>query len=197
MATNSKKAPKKQMTPEETISSLASSSVILLAVLLLTFFFGWCYIFNTEVGVEIGANGWNFICMSFCWNFKSSAPIFGGIAVPFYYYAKYQTIILQILTTVMFYITLTLVGLSILNIKKHSIGLTKIIVALSVFNSLLLLGCFIVALTMNNSRILPKYCSGNPDCSIHSLAIFPFLVSIVILISNGMLLYKLYNRDDI
>ena len=196
MTNNSKnQKAKKVMTIEEKISSLASSSLILLGVLLLSFFFGWCYIFNTDVGVEVGCNGWNFVCMSFSWHFKSTAAVFGNIAVPFYYYAKIYTIILTILTMSSFYLILIMGGLSALNIKKLNNSLTKIILWLSILNALVLLGCFIVALMMNGSRILPKYCSGNPKCSIQSLAIFPFIISLVIVVSNGMLLYNLSNKE--
>ena len=186
---------KKVMTEEEMISSLRVSTLVLTAILFLSFFFGFCYIFNTDYGVEVGVNGWNLICMSFCWNFKSSALVFGDIAVPFYVYAKYYTIILTISMTVVFYCTLAVFILSIINIKKQKYSFSKIVLVLTIFSTIFLLLCFIVALTMNNSRILPKYCSGNPACSIHSLAIFPFFISLINMISSAVLLYKLHEKE--
>ena len=61
--------------------------------------------------------------------------------------------------------------------------------------SFILLAAFITALTMNGSRILPKYCSNNPACSIQSLIIFPFLLSVGILIINLYLRAKLKKQE--
>lgn len=192
---NSKNQVKKVMTEDEIISSLRVSTLFLTALLFVSFFFGFCYVFNTDYGVEVGVNGWNLICMSFYWNFKSSAVVFGDIAVPFYVYAKYYTIILTVFMTIVFYFNFIIFILSLINIKKQKYLLSKISMILSIFTTILLLGCFIVALTMNGSRILPKYCSGNPACSIHSLAIFPFFISLINMIASAVLLYKLHEKE--
>lgn len=194
MANNNYKKEKtmKDMTDEEKINLYRGLIPILLGLMLIFFFFGWCYVYNTSYGVEVGCNGWNFICMSFSWNFKSSNKIFGDMAVPFYYYAKYYVIVLEVLTMVMFYTTLVLIALAVVNlIKKPYLKVTTAFIPVSIINAVVSLGAFITALTMNNSRILPKYCSGNPACSIQSLIIFPFLLSMVIVIVNLLLRNKL------
>ena len=195
MANNTKNQTIKQTTDEEKINLCRGAIIILLGLMFIFFFFGWCYVYNTQYGVEVNCNGWNFICMSFCWNFKSSNAVFGDIAVPFYYYAKYYVIVLQIITTIIFYLTLILVALAAINLKKNSRKITTVFMVVSIIYSVTLLAAFITALTMNGSRILPKYCSNNPACSIQSLIIFPFLLSVAILLINIYLRSKLLKQE--
>ena len=195
MANDNKKQTIKQTTDEERINLCRGAIIILLGLMFIFFFFGWCYVYNTDYGVEVNCSGWNFICMSFCWNFKSTNKVFGDMAVPFYYYAKYYVIVLEIMTTVIFYLTLALVALAILNLKKVSRKVTSIFMVVSIAYSVVLLAAFVTALTMNGSRILPKYCSGNPACSIQSLIIFPFLLSVAIMIINIYMHTKLGKQE--
>ena len=195
MANNTKNQTIKQTTDEEKINLCRGAIIILLGLMFIFFFFGWCYVYNTQYGVEVNCNGWNFICMSFCWNFKSSNAVFGDIAVPFYYYAKYYVIVLQIITTIIFYLTLILVALAAINLKKNSRKIVTVFMVVSIIYSVTLLAAFVTALTMNGSRILPKYCSNNPACSIQSLIIFPFLLSVAILIVNMYLRAKLAKQE--
>ena len=174
----------KSMTDEEKINLYRGIIAALLGLMFIFFFFGWCYVYNKDYGVEVNCSGWNFICMSFCWNFKSANKVFGDISMPFYYYAKYYTIVLEIMTTVIFYLTLALAALAGINLKKPNRKLTTAFMVVSIIYSVLLLAAFITALTMNGSKILPKYCSNNPKCSVDSLIIFPFLLSIAIMVLN-------------
>lgn len=185
----------KEMTKEEKINLYRGMIVVLLGLMLIFFFFGWCYIYNKDYGVEVGCNGWNFICMSFCWNFKSTEKVFGDMAVPFYYYAKYYVIVLEIMTTIIFYLTIILLILACLNLNKVNRTITTVFMFVSIVYSVALLAAFITALTMNGSKILPKYCGGNPKCSVDSLIIFPFLLSLVILIINIVLRNKLAENE--
>lgn len=185
----------KEMTKEEKINLYRGMIVVLLGLMLIFFFFGWCYIYNKDYGVEVGCNGWNFICMSFCWNFKSTEKVFGDMAVPFYYYAKYYVIVLEIMTMIIFYLTIILLILACLNLNKVNRTITTVFMFVSIVYSVALLTAFITALTMNGSKILPKYCGGNPKCSVDSLIIFPFLLSLVILIINIVLRNKLAENE--
>ena len=185
----------KEMGEEEKINLYRGMIAILLGLMLVFFFFGWCYIYNKDYGVEVNCSGWNFICMSFSWNFKSPNQAFGDIAVPFFHYAKYYVIVLEIMTTVIFYLTLILIALACFNLKKVSRLITTIFMVISFIYSITLLAAFITALTMNGSRILPEYCSSNPACSVDSLIIFPFLLSVIILILNIVLRRKLKNQE--
>ena len=185
----------KEMTKEEKINLYRGMIVVLLGLMLIFFFFGWCYIYNKDYGVEVGCNGWNFICTSFCWNFKSTEKVFGDMAVPFYYYAKYYVIVLEIMTMIIFYLTIILLILACLNLNKVNRTITTVFMFVSIVYSVALLAAFITALTMNGSKILPKYCGGNPKCSVDSLIIFPFLLSLVILIINIVLRNKLAENE--
>lgn len=196
MANNyQKKQETKEMTKEEKVNLYRGMILVLLGLMLIFFFFGWCYVYNKDYGVEVGCNGWNFICMSFCWNFKSPNQIFGDMAVPFYHWAKEYVIVLEIMTTVIFYLTLILIALACFNLKKANRKITTAFMIVSIVYSVVLLAAFITALTMNGSRILPKYCSNNPKCSVDSLIIFPFLLSIIIMIINIVLRNKLASGE--
>ena len=193
--TNKPQKDAKEMTDEEKINLARGGIAILLGLMLIFFFFGWCYVYNTDYGVEVGCNGWNFICMSFVWDFENPNRVFGDMAVPFYCYAKYYVIVLEIMTTIVFYLTLVLIALAIINLKKVSRKVATIFMIVSIVYSVFLLAAFITALTMNGSKILPRYCGGNPACSIQSLIIFPFLLSIVIMIVNIYLRAKLGKQE--
>ena len=182
------------MTDEEKINLCRGFIIIMLVARFLFFFFGWCYIYNTGYGVEVNCNGWNFICQSFVWDLESENPAFGDISL-FYYFAEDYIFILQILTTAIFYLTLALVVLAILNIKKLSRKITTIFMYISIVYSALFLAAFVVALTINGSRILPEYCSGNPACSVQSLIIFPFLLSVGIVLINIYLRSKIGKKE--
>ena len=186
----------KDMSNEEKINLYRGMTIVLLGLMLIFFFFGWCYVYNKDYGVEVGCNGWNFICMSFYWNFTSPNQIFGDMAVPFFHWAKYYVIVLEIITTVIFYLTLILIALACVNLKKANRKITTVFMVISILYSVALLAAFITALTMNGSRILPKYCGGNPKCSVDSLIIFPFLLSIVIMIVNILLRNKLKEVEN-
>ena len=195
MANNVQKQTVKQTPLEEKINLCRGGIIILLGLMFIFFFFGWCYVYNKDYGVEVNCNGWNFICMSFVWDFESPNKVFGDIAMPFYYYAQAYVIVLQIMTTVIFYLTLALVALAVLNLKKVSRKVTTIFMIITFIYSAVLLAAFVTALTMNGSRILPKYCSNNPACSIQSLIIVPFLLSVGILIINLYLRAKLKEQE--
>ena len=187
--------PIKELSKEDKINLCRGMIPILLGLMLIFFFFGWCYVYNKDYGVEVNCSGWNFICMSFCWNFKSTEKVFGDMAVPFYYYAQYYVIVLEIITTVIFYLTLALIALAAFNLKKPNRKITSVSMVVSIIYSVFLLAAFITALTMNGSKILPKYCGGNPKCSVDSLIIFPFLLSIVIMITNIILRKNLKEEE--
>ena len=187
--------PIKELSKEDKINLCRGMIPILLGLMLIFFFFGWCYVYNKDYGVEVNCSGWNFICMSFCWNFKSTEKVFGDMAVPFYYYAQYYVIVLEIITTVIFYLTLVLIALAAFNLKKPNRKITSVFMVISIIYSIFLLAAFITALAMNGSKILPKFCSSNPKCSVDSLIIFPFLLSIVIMITNIILRKNLKEEE--
>ena len=151
---------------------------------------------HTEYGVEANCNGCNFICQSFVWDLESENHAFGDISL-FYYFAEDYIYILQILTTIIFYLTLGLCALTFLGIKlkKHSRLIATFFMIVSIAYSTLFLAAIVVALTINGSRILPEYCSGNPACSVQSLIIFPFLLSVGMMIINIFLRAKLGNKE--
>ncbi|MCR5308560.1 MAG: hypothetical protein K6E21_00415 [Bacilli bacterium] len=171
----------KTMTIEEKKKLSVQSGLVLAGILLLCFFFGFSYIWNTDYGAEAGVNGWNYFIACITWTFKDGSNIYGdGLAVPFNYYAKYYVRVLAIFTTVAMALVIAFTVLSILGLKKYSKKLEKASTIILYVLAAAFLGCIIVALTMNGSGIIKKYCNGNPNCSVHTLAFFPFFISLIL-----------------
>ena len=185
-----KKVSMQDMSLEDKKKVLAESGIVVGAILLLCYFFGFSYVWNTSYGAEVSVNGWNYIISCMTWKFKETGALYGDIAVPFNYYAKYYTRVLAVATTVTFGVLLIYILLSALNIKKYSAKLETITMVVLYFLAVAFLVCIIVALTMNGSKILPKYCNSNPECSIATLAFFPFFITLITAIAHSVFLYK-------
>ena len=192
-----KKVVKQEMSLEDKKKVLAESGIVVGAVLLLCYFFGFSYVWNTSYGSEASVNGWNYIISGFAYifsgftfNFKSTGAAFGDLAVPFNYYARIYVRVLAIATVVSLIVLLVYILLSALNIKKYSAKLEKITMIVLYVLAVSFLVCIVTGLAMNGSKILPKYCSGNPQCSIATLAFFPFFISLITAIVHSVFLYK-------
>lgn len=181
---------KKTMTIDEKKKLLPESGIAVGIVLLLCYFFGFSYVWNTSYGSEVGVNGWNYIIALLTQNYKGTGALYGDIAVPFNYYAKYYTLVLSILTTVSLGILLVFIIISLFNIKKFKIKLAKFLTVILYVLAVSYLSCIVTALTMNGSSILSKYCGGNPKCSVATLAFFPFFITLITAISHTVFLYK-------
>lgn len=148
-------------------------------LLFLTFFMPWAYVYNTDLpGIEVSFNGWAILFASVSGNFSSSAAVFGDIAVPFYYYAETYCKVLGVVTIITFVLIAAEICLRIASLKKRNFILSYLSAVFMLFTAFALIGCFVIALTMNGSKILPVYCSGNPACSVCSLCIIPAIISI-------------------
>lgn len=169
---------------------LAESGVIIAIVLFLCYFFGFSYIWNTDYGAEVGVNGWNYIFACITWSFKKTGALYGDIAVPFNYYAKYLTMTLSSIVTVSFALVIALAAISLITSFKYNRKLAITMMILLYVIMAVYLGCIVVALIMNGSRILPEYCSSNPKCSIATLAFFPFFISLLSAILYSVYIHK-------
>ena len=185
-----KKVGRQEMSLNDKKKILAESGLIIGAVLLLCYFFGFSYVWNTDYGSEVSVNGWNYIISCLTWQFKKPDAIYGDIAVPFNYYAKYYVRVLSVTTTVSFALLITFIILSCFNIKTYHAKLEMITMIVLYVLAVVFLACIIVALTMNGSKILPKYCGGNPKCSIATLAFFPFFITLITAIVHSAFIYK-------
>ena len=185
------KKVKQEMSLEDKKKALAQSGIIVGATLLLCYFFGFSYIWNTSYGSEASVNGWNYIFACLSWNFKGTEWIYGKwLAVPFSWYAKYYVRILSVGVTVSFFVLLAYIVISCFNIKKYRPKLEIACMILLFVLVIVYLFCLIVALTMNGSNILPKYCNNNPKCSIATLAFFPFFISLITAIIHSVFVYN-------
>ena len=192
-----KKVSMQSMSLEDKKKVLAESGIVVGAILLLCYFFGFSYVWNTSYGSEVSVNGWNYIIAGFAYifsgfkfNFKATGVAFGDLAVPFNYYARVYVRVLAVTTVVSVIILLVYILLSALNIKKYSAKLETITMVVLYFLAVAFLVCIIVALTMNGSKILPKYCNSNPECSIATLAFLPFFITLITAIVHSVFLYK-------
>ena len=192
-----KKVSMQDMSLEDKKKVLAESGIVVGAILLLCYFFGFSYVWNTSYGAEVSVNGWNYIIAGFAYifsgfkfNFRATGAAFGDLAVPFNYYARVYVRVLAIATVVSVIILLVYILLSALNIKKYSAKLETITMIVLYVLAVAFLVCIIVALTMNGSKILPKYCNSNPECSIATLAFFPFFITLITAIVHSVFLYK-------
>lgn len=175
----------KPYSKKEVLELFGSGSFLIFIGLILCMFFMVCFVNNTEYGIEVSANGFNLAFATISGKFKSLDDIFGNVAIPFYYYAKVETIICGILSLITLFSLVAFVVLSYLNIKKPTEKMAKINMIGSFVIAGLFLTTFVVALVMNASDILPIYCSGNKKCSIGSLSIIPAAVGV----GNGFLNY--------
>ena len=186
---------KKEMTLEDKRKIAAESGIIVGAILLLCYFFGFSYIWNTGYGSEASVNGWNYIMACLTWNFKGTEAIYGKwLAVPFNYYAKYYVRVLAVAVTISLPVLLAYIVISCFNIKTFHKKLELISMILLYVLAGIFLACVIIALTMNGSKILPRYCNNNPKCSIATLAFFPFFISLITAIVHSVFVYK--NREE-
>ena len=176
-------------------SSYTVGSLVLIGILFLSLFFGWSYIFNTDSGVEIGVNGWNYVCLSFTWYFKTTNEVLFGNVAAFYYYVKHIVVVLTVVTAVAFYLLVALAPIAFINIKKSSVKLATVNGILSVVLAVVLLVCFIVSLCMG-PKMIKGYCSSNPKCSVCSLAILPMFIAIANGVLNFILRHKMLENIE-
>ena len=184
------KPQKQDLSLEDKKKILAESGIIVGAVLLLCYFFGFSYIWNTGYGSEASANGWNYIFALITNNYKGTGALYGDIAVPFNYYAKIYVRVLAVFVFVSFIILIAFIISSCLNIKTFNKKLETLTIVILYVLAAVFLGCIITALTMNGSKILPKFCSSNPQCSIATLAFFPFFITLGTAIGHTIFVYK-------
>ena len=174
----------KTVANEDSYGGFTVGSFFLVVALFFTFFFGWIFVQNFEQGdTEIGMNGWNFICLSFCWAFKSSNVTAFGKSYIFYYYEPGFVVTLTILTMLVFYISIALLVMVFRNIKRNSQKITRLVIILSFVDALLLLACFVTGLFLNATPLTRSQWCSNPACGSMSLAIIPALV----VFGNGLL----------
>ena len=176
--------------------TFAESAIVVGAILLICYFLGFSYIWNTDVGAEVGVNGWNYIIACFSWSFKKTGAAYGDIAVPFYYYAKEYVPVMAVATTVSFGILLLFIAISCFNIKKYNRKLAIAIMVILYVLAAAYLACIVIALTMNGSRILPKYCNSNPKCSIATLVFFPFFITLAYAIITSVYIRKFRLEEE-
>ena len=189
------KKVKQVWTLEDKRKVLVQSGLILGAVLLLCYFFGFSYIWNTEYGAEASVNGWNYFIACITWTFKSTKAVYGkGLAVPFNYYAKYYVRVLAVATTVSLAVLLAVIIVNCFNLKKFHKKVETVEMILLYVLAVIYLACTIIALTMNGSKILPKYCNSNPKCSIDTLIFFPFFITLGAAIAHSVFAYK--NKEE-
>ncbi len=153
-------------------------AAIICAVSILGYFFNWVYIYNSNpsVGVEKGVSGFSAVINALTLNkYTSVQPVYGDMNI-FYYFAKGYCVPLASVALITLCLTIVSSALCFVIYFTKKQDLSLISALFTIASAVMTIICFGIALAMNGSRILPEYCSGNPLCSIRSLAIIPALV---------------------
>lgn len=150
-------------------------AMVIGAAALLFYFFTWAAVDNTAYGIEVKVSGFSFAIATLTGKFSATGGVYGDVGVPFYYYAESQTVVVGILASVSLIAAIVSLGLVVATFaaKKHKLAYAS--APLAILSAIAAFAAFFVALSMNDSQILPIYCSGNPKCSIVSYAIVTFM----------------------
>ena len=162
------------------VFSLISLAVVVL--LLLFMFVDWAAIYNTDMeGNEAEISGFNCVAAGLSGDYTSTEASVGKfMAVPFNYYASTYLRTLSAFSVAVLFVVIAHLLIQIFAVitnKQGAFNILAILFAAAEFG--LFIACYAVALSMNDSQILPKYCSGNPACSIQSQAILPALFALL------------------
>lgn len=149
-------------------------TAVLLAASILLFFIPWAEIFNTDIGgAEVSINGWACAIARLTGNFASTNGIYGDMAVPFYYYAPEDCEPLSLFSLIAAIGILVSLVLMVITMIKKTQALNCASLLLNIVGAVFLFLSYTTALSMNQSEILPQYCSSNPACSVRSFAVIP------------------------
>ena len=170
------------------------ASAIICAVSIFGYFFNWLYIYNSSpnVGTEIGVSGFSAVINALTLDkYTSANKIYGDMNV-FYYFAKNYCVPLATIALVALILTVisTVLGFVIFFTKRQELSLISELFTIA--SAVMTIICFGIALSMNGSRILPEFCSGNPLCSMRSLAIIPALVLVAASVVQGIAAVKYF-----
>ncbi|MBQ9370134.1 MAG: hypothetical protein IJU10_03560 [Clostridia bacterium] len=153
-------------------------SLVMALVLLLLFFMNWAYVFNTDSGTEVSVTGFNCLVSGISGNYEGTESSIGDMAMPFYYYAKAESVTLSSITVATFFVLLAMIVAFALALIKNKEYFVLAGLVLGVALTGLLFVSNSVALSMKGAKILSGYCDGNVKCSIRSEAILPALLSL-------------------
>ncbi|MBR1867118.1 MAG: hypothetical protein IJ800_00855 [Clostridia bacterium] len=146
--------------------------------IILCFLLNWASVYNKDIRAsEVGVSGFNVLFAALTGNYSKAEKIYGDMAIPFYYYAADHCRALGIFTIISFaaFALSSVFTLIAVFGKKHILNV--VCACLGAIETISLIICFVVALSMKNAAILSTYCGGNPACSIRSWAIIPAIVS--------------------
>lgn len=195
-----KRMKDKEKALEELSLSLNKFNILLIVIILLTllsFIFSWATIYNTDIkGSEVSISGLNVLYCSLTKNFTGTDSLSGDMAVPFFYYAETYCKSLASTTSIAFWFLMLslLISIIIVITKKQSIHIVSIICNVIVI--VLLVVCYTKGIAMNNSKIIPIYCKGNPACSIKSYAIFPAIILMIDIVISGFVLMNYFKTKS-
>ena len=184
-----------EMTFEDKKKYMLFGGLILVGLLLIFYFFGFSYIWNTDYGAEVGVSGWGYIFACIGWDFKNPSLVFGELSGPFNKYAKYFTRVMAIFALLSFITLIVFLVINGLNMHKYSKKLEKASMIILYVLAAMYLGCVVTGLSMNASRIIPRYCGGNPKCSVATLAFFPFFFSLAGAIVHSVFIHR--NKEEL
>ena len=172
-------------------------TALISVIVLITFSMEWASVYNVDLGGnEVEFSGFNLILAVFTDGYSKMDSSLGDIAVPFYYYAKQYCEELGVTTVIALAFAVITVIFAVIVAIKRAHKLNVAVAGCSVITAILLIICYAIALSMSGSDILPKYCSGNPACSISSAIIIPAIIALVSAVPSviGAVKYRLAQK---
>ena len=145
-------------------------------IVLFLFFTDWAFVYNTDSGTEVSVSGFNCLVSGTSGNYSGTEKAIGDMAMPFYYYAKAESVALSSVTVAAFFVLLaTIVAYALASVtNKEHFNIAGLVLGFVLM--VLLFVCYSKALSMKDAKILSDYCGGNVKCSIRSEAILPALL---------------------
>lgn len=171
---------------------LGATALVAVIVLVVTLCADVVFIHNTGMtengGREVAVRGSALLRALFTGTYTSADAGYDNLAVPFYYYAQAWCRPLAILTFLAAVgsalAVLMAAAAAVFAARKREFVLTWFSLAGAVLTWILVTAALAVALSMQGSRILPVYCSGNPACSIQSDLVWCFGLCLLAVVAN-------------
>ncbi len=171
---------KKQRAFEGVCKSLipfARAAAVIASVALLLFLTPFVGIYNKDIpGMEITVGGFSAALCALSGQFTNVGAAFGNMDIFNHFAPAHCKVLAACAAAAALCLLAALVLCVVLAIGKAP-GLHSAAAVLQALAFAALIVSFAFALAMSGTRLLPEYCSGNPACSVRSLAILPALAA--------------------
>lgn len=176
----------------------AVAALLFAAVLLLCMLTNWAAVYNVDIdGNEARITGYHCVASGLSGNYTvPNTSSYGDMAVPFYMYAQSCVLTLCKLSIAVMFVVIAHILFGIFTVIARKKLFFVLSAVFSLAEAALFIACYATAQGMNDSQIVPIWCSGNPACSIQSNAIIPAVLAILSLAIPVFVLIKFRNKKS-